>query len=69
MITVSIAINGHAIFTRSAICTAINSKGNTYLLDDGTTLKHRYEAGAVPLAIAMLNTIKDPKHTKDNTND
>lgn len=70
MITVSIAINGHPIHTRSAV----NVKGiekptsslpdgawAKYKVDDGTTLTHRREDGAVMLAIAMLRTIKEQR--------
>lgn len=61
MITVSILINGQPIFTRTAV-----NKGETqpkgyckYLLDDGSTILHKRENGAVSLAKLMLDKIKE----------
>lgn len=63
MITVCVAINGQPIFARSAVRTTTAPDGlNTYTLDTGDTLEHQYDAGAVALAIAMLQTIKEPGH-------
>lgn len=61
MISVSIAINGEPIFARSANNIGeVQPKGHSkYLLDDGSTLIHRREDGAVKLAIEMLKTIKE----------
>ena len=62
MITVSILINGQPIFTRSAINTGKKEGGRTiYSVDDGRILYHAREDEAIPLAISMLQTIKEPK--------
>lgn len=63
MITVSILINGQPIYTRSAVNTGIQDKsGRTcYKLDDGQCVMHHHQKGAVPLAVTMLKTIKEPK--------
>lgn len=67
MITVSILINGKAIFTR----TAVNIEGRqsgiaknqacTYKLDTGEIIKHKPIDGAVKLAKKMLDTIEEIK--------
>lgn len=63
MITVSIYINGKAIFTRSAHRRTArwqNEKGeDAYLLDTNEMVFHNRDAGAVKLAIKMLKTIKE----------
>lgn len=61
MISVSIFINGNPIYTRSAVNQKETSaKGNfKYLLDDGSTLIHKRDDGAVVLAKKMLSTIKE----------
>jgi hypothetical protein len=61
MITVSILINGKAIFTRSAInTTRLNSKGETiYEVDDGKVVSHKREEGAIKLGIKLLKLIKE----------
>jgi len=62
MITVSILINGHPIYTRSAVNVGedANYPGrHRYALDDGSELMHTRDDGAVPLAIQMLGTIKE----------
>ena len=61
MITVAILINGQPIFTRTAVNQVEkNSLGETlYLLDDGSKVYHKREAGAVKLAIKMLKQIKE----------
>lgn len=65
MITVSILINGQPIYTRSAVRVTTGDKGiNTYQLDDGTHIFHRYDDGAIPLAIQMLKTIHEVKKEK-----
>jgi hypothetical protein len=59
MITVSIAINAHAIYTRSAVNQATGKTPESYKLDTGEIIKHDPNDGAVVLAIKMLNTIKE----------
>lgn len=63
MITVAILINGQPIMARSAVNQVEqNALGETlYLLDDGTKVYHKREAGAVKLAIKMLKKIKEQK--------
>jgi hypothetical protein len=59
VITVTILINGQPIFTRSAV----NLDGkpiSTYRVDDGNVIKHHRDDGAVQLAKAMLDCIKEP---------
>lgn len=60
MITVAIMINGNAIAARSAVNIGECAGGcHKYKLDDGTTLLHKRENGAVKLAIEMLKSIKE----------
>ena len=61
MITVTIAINDKVIFARSAQNKInVNKKGETeYLVDDGSKVWHRRGKGCVPLAIKLLETIKE----------
>lgn len=60
MITVSIAINGRVIFARSAVNQGLRENGLTlYAQDDGHTLMHRREDGAVALAMQMLGKIHE----------
>jgi hypothetical protein len=60
MITVSILINGNAIATRSAVNIGEAAYGHhEYKLDDGGTIMHRRDNGAVALAIEMLKSIKE----------
>jgi hypothetical protein len=63
MISVSIAINGVCIMARSDVNQERrNEHGETaYLVDDGSTVWHDPDAGAVLLAIQLLETIKEPK--------
>lgn len=63
MITVAILVNGQPIFARSAVRQLEpDASGKfVYKLDDGSTLLHDYENGAIPLAVSMLKTIKEPK--------
>lgn len=62
MISVAILINGQPVVARSAV-----NKGDIgdglflYSLDDGNTIVHRREDGAVKLAIEMLKKIKEVK--------
>jgi hypothetical protein len=62
MITVSIFINDTPIYTRSArnVTVDFGQKIHSYKLDTGETIKHERGSGAVPLAIKMLKTIKEP---------
>lgn len=60
MITVAILINGHPIYTRTAVnITEGEEELNTYKVDDGSIIKHNPEHGAVVLAKMMLDTIKE----------
>ena len=60
MISVSIAINSEPIFARSAVNRGEQPSGYTkYEVDDGSTLLHKPDDGAVALAIQMLKTIKE----------
>lgn len=62
MITVAILINGQPIMARSAVNQGRQPDGRTrYLVDDGSEILHVREAGAVPLAIEMLKTLKESK--------
>ena len=78
MITVAILINGNPIAARSAVNIEECASGyHKYKLDDGKTLLHRREDGAVKLAIEMLKSIKevgvtaiklDNKHEQNTNN-
>lgn len=57
MITVSILINGEAIYTRTAV-NRLEEHG-VYILDTGERVMHNIDEGAVALAIKMLHTIED----------
>lgn len=61
MITVTISINGQPIFTRSAVNMerAGHEGVSRYKVDDGDTLFHDPEHGAVVLAMRMLATIRE----------
>ena len=61
MITVAILINGNPIMARSATNSGkVLANGSTvYNVDDGKTVRHHQEKGAVKLAIKLLNTIKE----------
>lgn len=63
MISVVISINGEPIMARSACNTMRQVKdGRTiYRVDDGSEVFHDPARGAVPLAIKLLQTIKEPK--------
>jgi hypothetical protein len=62
MITVQILINGAVILARSArnVDPKLDAEESTYKVDDGSTIKHKRSDGAVKLAKAMLDTIKEP---------
>lgn len=65
MITVSILINGQPIFTRSAVNRGATENGHRYEVDDGPPdIIYRRELGAIPLAIKMLERIKEQKGEK-----
>ncbi len=60
MLSVSICINGQPIYARTAVNQGEQPSGFTkYLLDDGSTVLHKPEDGAVALAIQLLKTIKE----------
>lgn len=62
MISVAIMINGNPIMARSAVNKGVWQEGAKkcqYELDDGNTIYHDPEDGAVKLAIEMLKTIKE----------
>jgi hypothetical protein len=60
VITVAILINGNPIMARSAVNKGEASNGHTrYQLDDGTSVLHKSEEGAVVLAKKLLNSIKE----------
>jgi hypothetical protein len=61
MISVVIAINGQPVMARSATNIGdVQPKGHCrYLVDDGSTITHRVDDGAVKLAIELLKTIKE----------
>jgi len=61
MITVSILINGKVLYARSAVRREMKDGIGTYEVDEGTFIAHRYDDGAIPLAKAMLDTIKEQK--------
>lgn len=60
MLTVSISINGKALYTRTVVNTLAGRGGiAVYRCDDGSMIKHRPAKGAVRLAIEALKTIKE----------
>lgn len=60
MITVSILINGHPIFTRTAVNTGKRDNGATiYSTDAGDKILHNPQYGAVSLGHKLLDTIKE----------
>lgn len=68
MISVIILINGNPIMGRSAVNIEQCSSGyHKYKLDDGKTLLHRREDGAVKLAIEMLKCIKEQNEMDKGT--
>jgi len=62
MITVTILINNNPIHTRSAVrMEDEDAVGKaTYEVDDGSSIRHNPDEGAVALAKKMLDTIKEP---------
>ena len=62
MISVAILINGNPIMARSAVNTeTIEGDLCRYTLDTGEIITHKRSDGAVILAKAMLDTIKEVK--------
>lgn len=63
MITVAIMINGHPIMARSAVNTGVRRRGGyvDYRVDDGSTVQHKPDDGAIALAHKLLDTIKEAK--------
>ncbi len=60
MISVVILINGNPIMARSARNTGdLLTGGCEYTVDDGSTIAHNPDDGAVKLAIKLLGTIKE----------
>jgi len=59
MLTVTISINKHPIYTRSVV-NRLEEEG-VYLCDEGSKIKHNPDDGAVELAIKALKTIKEVK--------
>jgi len=62
MLTVSITVNGKPVYARSAhrrTSKWAKGKESAYLLDSGEMVYHEYEKGIIPLAIKMLETIKE----------
>lgn len=61
MITVVILINGKPIVSRSAVNRGDLPDGRTrYEVEDGSEIRHLRAAGAVPLAIEMLQALRSP---------
>lgn len=68
MITVTISVNGSAIFARSAVNRGpnrINPKVCDYEIDTGDTIQHDPGDGAVVLSHALLDTIKEQAAKSD----
>lgn len=59
MITVTISINGNVIMARSAVRESESKGVCLYRVDDGSSIFHDPDDGAVKLAIWMLKTIKE----------
>ena len=58
MLTVAILINGNPIMARSAVRGEPSPDGRiTYLVDDGATIQHDPDDGAVALARKLLDRI------------
>ncbi len=66
MITVAILINGQPIVARNAINQSkVNHRGETkYLTDSGEVIWHKRGDGAVKLAKALLDLIKNEAREK-----
>ena len=67
MLSVAILINGEPIMARAAVRGEPFVQGGKgpdgrmrYRVDDGSTVLHRPEDGAVALAIKLLETIQEP---------
>ena len=65
MITVAILINGQPLLCRSAVNMGEVSPGVCkYKVDDGRVVTHRIDMGAIPLAVDMLEGIKEQVNRK-----
>lgn len=53
MLTVSILINGHPLYTRSCF----REEEGKYRVDDGSVVLHSYNDGAIVLAHKLLDTM------------
>ena len=62
MITVQILINGRVILARSArnANPKVDDEESVYHVDDGSVIYHKRGDGAVKLAKAMLDGIREP---------
>lgn len=69
MITVAILINGQPLMARSATNTGHQSFDGRvrYRVDDGSTVLHDPDAGAVPLAVKLLQTIQEQQCSENIT--
>lgn len=62
MLTVSILINNHPIFTRSAVNISVDeSQPQRYKVDTGEIIEHCSDDGAVSLSHKLLDTIREVK--------
>lgn len=60
MITVSILINGHPLYSRSAVNISKDDvQPQRYKVDTGEIIEHNSEDGAVALSHKLLNTIRE----------
>ncbi len=63
MITVTVAVNGTTIFSRSAVRIGTregDTGANVYHVDTGELIRHDPDKGAVELARILLTTIREP---------
>lgn len=59
MLTVTISVNKHPIYTRTVVNRL--EEEDAYICDDGSKIKHDPNDGAVELAIKALRTIHEVK--------
>lgn len=60
MLTVSILINGHPLYSRSAVNISKDDvQPQRYKVDTGEIIEHNQEDGAVALSHKLLNTIRE----------
>jgi hypothetical protein len=64
MITVTVSINGHVIFSRRACNIGLDNKTglHRYKVDTGEVLYHGRSNGFVPLVKQMLDTHREGEH-------